>query len=147
MRDADVVELRMLIRVGSLSSHVFWSATVLVLLCRNEIIIFCFRSTIPLDWAWPTLAVVSLMLNLAHKACISVFMFSVPRSVTSSVGQPKYGMIKSQRMETTDCEVLLSMAVAKMNPVAASTAVQIPIFPDADRGMERRSMWSLSPMR
>ena len=82
----------------------------------------------PLDWAWPTLDVVCLMLNLAHNACISEFMFSVPRSVTSSVGQPKYGMIKSQRMETTDWEVLFSMAVAKMNPVAASTAVQMPFF-------------------
>ena len=50
-------------------------------------------------------------------------------------------------METTDWEVLFSMADAKMNPVAASTAVQMPIFPEADRGMERRSIWSLSPMR
>ena len=83
---------------------------------------------------------VGLMLNLAHNACISEFMFSVPRSVTSSVGQPKYGMIKSQRMETTDWEVLFSMAVAKMNPVAASTAVQMPIFPEAECGMERRSI-------
>ena len=94
----------------------------------------------PLDWAWPTLDVVCLMLNLAHNACISELTFSVPRSVTSSVGQPKYGMMRSQRMETPDWEVLFSMAVAKMNPVAASTAVQMPIFPEADRGMERRSI-------
>ena len=139
LRDAEV-ELRMVIRVGNLSSHVFWSATVFVFLRRNEIIIFCQRSTMPLDWAWPTLDVVCWMLNLAHNACISELMFSVPRSVTSSLGQPKYGMIKSQRMETTDCEVLFSMAVAKINPVAASTAVQMPIFPEAERGMESRSI-------
>ena len=38
MRDAEVVEFRMVIRVGSLSSHEFWSATVFVFLRRNDII-------------------------------------------------------------------------------------------------------------
>ena len=93
LRDAEVVELRMVIRAGSLLSHAFWSATVLVFLRKNEIIIFCLRFTIPLDWAWPTLAVVCFMMNLAHNACISELMFSVPRSVTSSEGQPKYGTV------------------------------------------------------
>ena len=85
MRDAEVVEFRMVIKVGSLSSHEFWSATVFVFLRRNDIIIFCRRSTMPLDWHWPTLDVVCRMLNLSHNACISALMFSVPRSVTSNL--------------------------------------------------------------
>ena len=40
MRDAEVVELRMVMRVGNLSSHEFWSATIFVFLRRNEIIMF-----------------------------------------------------------------------------------------------------------
>ena len=50
-------ELSMVIRDGNLSSHEFWSATVFVFLRRKEIIMFCLRSTMPLDWAWPTLDV------------------------------------------------------------------------------------------
>ena len=142
-----MVEFSIVISVGSLSSHEFWPATVFVFLRRKEIIMFCLRSTMPLDWAWPTLAVVCWIWNLEHNTCISALMFSVPRSVTSNFGQPKYGMIKSQRIETTDCEVLFSMAVAKINPVAAPTAVQMPIFPEADLGMERRSICRRSPMR
>ena len=50
-------------------------------------------------------------------------------------------------MLMTPCEVLFSMAVAKMKPVAASTAVHIPTLPDAERGIESKSMCSLSPSR
>ena len=45
----------------------------------------------------------------------------------------------------TPWEVLFSIAVANIKPVAASTAMHMPTLPDADRGIESKSICSRSP--
>ena len=70
----------------------------------------------------------------------------MPLSVTSVLGQPKYGKNFSSRVELTAWLLFVLTGLAIVKPVAASTSVHIATCPSDDLGMSTRSMCILSPM-
>ena len=85
------------------------------------------------------------MLYALQSLLISEFIFSLPKSVTSTVGLPKNGITFSKSMSETAVDVLSLMGDIITYPVAASTVVHIPTCPAAERGMFSKSICILSP--
>ena len=102
-------------------------------------IICCLLSTRPLNCGWCVDDTTCFILSVDVSSFISEFTFLRPLSVTRTAGESKKGTKDSRMVSETPRLVLSKTGLRIVNPVAASTRVQIATCPSFYFGMSTRS--------